>query len=198
MFSYSIPGLGALRRSQGLCFLGRQLCFVFLAISLTLVGAYPLKAQLAPNSVDTCRIDVVFEPVAGRKLIGFSNHWHAIVVIGNTAFEANPSGNYRDWGHLVGQRRSLRSRPLKPDHMRRAAGNALVSCYDVMRKAASATREVNAARLPYSPVPELRWNSVNSNSFSHFLVRRLGLTPPSAPWPPASGFVPGYHDAIVY
>jgi hypothetical protein len=167
-----------------------------MVIALALLCSTQAVAQLAPNPRGSCPIAVAFEPLAVRSVIGVSNQYHAVVLIGGDAFEANPSGSFPNWGTLVGRQRSLSANPLKDGHLQRPAGYFVQDCASAIRAARTITDRLNAARLPYAPAPELAWNSVNSNSYAHYLVRKLGLAPPAPPWPPAYGFVPGYHAAI--
>jgi hypothetical protein len=143
-----------------------------------------------------CPVAVAFEHLMIRSAAGFNNYYHAVVVIGGDAFEGNPSGGFPNWGHLVGRHRSLRAQPLHDGNIYRHAGQVPRGCTEVITAARNATARLNAARLPYSPTPELVWNAVNSNSYAHYLVRTLGLRPPPPPFPPTSGWVPGYHAAI--
>lgn len=156
----------------------------------------PAIAQPAPGQRGSCPVAIAFEPLVVRSAVGISNHLHGVVVVGGDAFEANPSGSFPNWGHLVGRRRDLGRRPLKDGHVQRFAGYAPWPCADALRRAERATAEVNAARLPYAPAPELQWNAVNSNSFAYYLVGKLGLAPPSPPPPALYGWAPGYNSAI--
>lgn len=162
-------------------------------VVLVLLAAGPAAAQRG----GVCPVMVAFEHLLVRSVVGISNYYHAVVVVGGDAFEGNPSGAFPNWGHLVGRQRSLRAEPLKDGHIQRLAGSIPRGCADVMAAARRVTGEVNAARLPYSPTPELVWNAVNSNSYAHYLVRKLGLRPPPPPLPVTSGWVPGYHAAIA-
>jgi hypothetical protein len=42
-------------------------------------------------------------------------------------------------------------------------------------------QQINAARMPYAPIPELQWNKVNSNSFAYWALGQLGVHQPGAP-----------------
>lgn len=166
-------------------------------MALLALGPLPAPAQLAPPGAgQSCPIAVAFEPLLVRSVVGVSNQYHAVVLIGGDAYEANPTGRFPDWGSLAGRRRDLRARPLKDGTVQRVAGQRPQGCAAALAQAARVTAALNAARLPYAPAPELRWNAVNSNSYAWYLVSKLGLTPPAPPWPPAYGFVPGYNPAI--
>ena len=167
-----------------------------LLLCVPLLCTAPALAQLAPNPRGACPVAVAFEALAVRSVVGISNHLHGVVLIGGDAFEANPSGSFPNWGQLVGRQRDLRRAPLKPDHVQRFAGNAPWPCAETMRRASRITAEVNAARLPYAPAPEVQWNAVNSNSFAYYLVRKLGIAPPSPPPPAMYGWAPGYNPGI--
>lgn len=161
-------------------------------VVLVLLVVQPASAQRG-----LCPVSVAFEHLLVRSVVGISNYYHAVVVVGGDAFEGRPSGGFPDWGQLVGRQRNLRAEPLKDGHIQRPAGTLARSCAEVVAAARRVTAEVNAARLPYSPTPELVWNAVNSNSYAHYLVRKLGLRPPPPPLPVTSGWVPGYHAAIT-
>lgn len=160
---------------------------------VALAGPVPVAAQ----GGGICAVSVAFEHLTVRSAIGISNYYHAVVLIGGDAFEGNPSGGFPNWGHLVGRQRSLQAQPLKEAHLQRFAGRIRRGCAEVVAAARGITARLNAARLPYSPTPELAWNAVNSNSCAHYLVRKLGLRPPPPPVPVTSGWVPGYHAAIT-
>jgi hypothetical protein len=164
-------------------------------LALLLLGAGPVAGQVAQGG--SCPVSVAFRHVGVETVVGLTNTWHAIVIVGGDAFEAFPSGGFPDWGHLVGRQRDLRANPLPPDQLQRFAGYAVPDCATVLQRARQATQAVNEAQLPYSPTPELAWDTVNSNSYAHYLIRKLGLAPPPPPIPGVQGFVPGYHDAIV-
>ncbi|WP_439578790.1 hypothetical protein [Elioraea sp.] len=164
---------------------------ILLGLLLVLATA-PAAAQRG----GVCPVAVAFEHLRIRSLTGLTNYYHAVVVIDGDAFEGNPSGRFPSWGHLVGRHRSLRAKPLKDGNIYRLAGQLPRGCTDVIAAARDVTARVNAAHLPYSPTPEIVWNAVNSNSYAHYLVRKLGLRPPPPPFPPTSGWVPGYHAAI--
>ncbi|MGE0424524.1 MAG: hypothetical protein AB7O88_19850 [Reyranellaceae bacterium] len=161
-----------------------------IAAVLWLVLASPAAAQLAPGIGQKCGIDVAFEPLGVREAITQQRlSYHAIVLVSvdagrawRTAFEANPSGGPPTWGYLIGRERNLAARPLKAGTLVRTAGRpGMQTCARLIDQLLALVADLNRSRVRYNPTPALSINGANSNSFTHWAVRKLNLVPPPAP-----------------
>lgn len=163
---------------------------LILSAVLSLLLASPAAAQLAPGIGQRCGIDVAFEPLGVREAITQQPlSYHAIVLVSvvagrewRTAFEANPSGGPPTWGFLIGRERSLAANPLKASGIVRTAGQPGVqTCARLIDQLLALVADLNRSRVRYNPTPALSVNGANSNSFTHWAVRKLNLVPPPAP-----------------
>lgn len=163
---------------------------LILGAVLSLLLASPAVAQLAPGIGQRCGIDVAFEPLGVRE--AFTQQplsYHAIVLVSvvagrdwRTAFEANPSGGPPTWGYLIGRERNLAANPLKSGTIVRTAGQPGVqTCARLIDQLLALVADLNRSRVRYNPTPALSINGANSNSFTHWAVRKLNLVPPPAP-----------------
>ncbi len=152
--------------------------------------AWPVAAQLAPGIGQKCGIDVAFEPLGVREAITQQPlSYHAIVLVSvvagrewRTAFEGNPSGGPPTWGFLIGRERSLVANPLKQGTIVRTAGQPGVqTCVRLIEQLLALVADLNRSRVRYNPTPALSIDGANSNSFTHWAVRKLNLVPPPAP-----------------
>ena len=152
--------------------------------------ASPASAQLAPGIGQRCGVDVGFEPIGVREAISQQHQaYHAIVLVSvvagrewRTAFEANPTGGPPTWGYLIGRDRSLAANPLKAGTIVRTAGQPGVqTCARLIDQLLALVADLNRSRVRYNPTPAISVNGANSNSFTHWAVRKLNLVPPPAP-----------------
>ena len=102
-----------------------------------------------------------------------------------TGYEGNPSGHPPDWGTLIARQRNMTQHPLKglygDDGEPVAAGLLFESCTAVAARMRVIVQRINAAHMLYAPIPELQWNTVNSNSFAYWALGRLGVHQPAPP-----------------
>lgn len=173
-----------------------------LGLALCSIGASPGMAQMWPGTpgVPACPVSVAFEPLGVQAVVPVTNAFHAVLVMGErgqqTAFEADPTGRAPNFGWLRAHGRDLGQAPLKAGSIVKAAGSNGMSCANLLTRLQGMVQTINAARLPYWPTPETKWDSVNSNSFTYWAVSRLNLTPPPPPNGLRSGQTPGYYGAI--
>ncbi|MGH8014129.1 MAG: hypothetical protein ACREQ4_16685 [Candidatus Binataceae bacterium] len=164
------------------------------------VSLYCPANQVSPQTIKSCQVQVGFEFIGVRSLVGVMNGMHAIVILSGpgfqtTGYEGNPTGNFLNWGTLVTRVRNMQARPLRQGAQIEAAGQASQSCSEVAQRMSELENRVNVAGLPYNPTPELTNNAVNSNTFAFWAVTQLGLTPPDAPNPVMFGQTPGYNNS---
>jgi hypothetical protein len=58
----------------------------------------------------------------------------------------------------------------------------LESCSNVAARMRGLVQQINGARMPYAPIPELQLDTVNSNSFAYWALGQLGVHQPAAPF----------------
>jgi hypothetical protein len=177
-----------------------RLSALFLAASL---AAWTFASVTSAWGQANCRVRVAFEQIGVPTLVPVTNAFHAVVLIDGAGispagFEGNPTEGPPTWGTLYARERNMARSPLKalwgprgmgPEY----AGRVAMSCTALLIRMRGLVAEINAARLPYAPIPEVQWNAVNSNSFAYWAVRRIGLKPPPAPW----GTQPYGYDADI-
>jgi hypothetical protein len=164
------------------------------------VQAVSLYCPAKPVVTQTCQVQVGFEFIGMRTLVGVVNGMHAVVILSGPGFqtvgyEGNPSGSFPNWGTLTTRVRNMQVRPLGRDAQTETAGQAAQSCSEVGQQLSQLENRVNGVGLPYNPTPELTNNAVNSNSFAFWAVTQLGFTSPGAPNPVLFGQTPGYNGS---
>jgi hypothetical protein len=55
------------------------------------------------------------------------------------------------------------------------------ACARLIDQLLALVADLNRSRVRYNPTPALSLNGANSNSFTHWAVRKLNLVPPPAP-----------------
>ena len=154
-------------------------------------GTVAQPAPAPPQRFVSCTIKVAFEQVGVVTLVPATNGFHAVILLeGNglplTGYEGNPSGNPQNWGTLIARERNMAQHPLKGLYGDNGepvmAGLLLESCTAVAARMRGLVQQINAARMPYAPVPELQLDTVNSNSFAYWALGKLGVHQPPAPF----------------
>jgi hypothetical protein len=165
-------------------------------------GTPSQPAPVSPQPLVSCAIQVAFEHVGAVTLVPITNGFHAVILIGDsgmplTGYEGNPSGSAGNWGTLIARERNMARHPLKglygEDGEPVTAGLLMESCTAVAARMRGLIQQINAARMLYAPIPELQWNTVNSNSFAYWALGRLGVHQPA---PPAGTQAYGYNANI--
>jgi hypothetical protein len=162
------------------------------------VSLYCPANQVAPQSF--CQVQVGFEFIGIKTLVGLVNGMHAVVILSGpgfptTGYEGNPTGGFPNWGTLTTRVRDMQARPLGREAQIETAGQVAQSCSQVAQQMDELENRVNSAGLPYNPTPDLTTNAVNSNSFAFWAVTQLGFAPPGAPNPVLFGQTPGYNGS---
>jgi hypothetical protein len=154
-------------------------------------GSAAQPAPVAPQPFVSCTIKVAFEQVGVVTLVPITNGFHAVILLEGgglplTGYEGNPSGNPQNWGTLIARERNMTRHPLKGLYGDNGepvmAGLLLESCTTVAARMRGLVQQINAARMPYAPVPELQLDTVNSNSFAYWALGQLGVHQPAAPF----------------
>jgi hypothetical protein len=163
--------------------------------------AWPEASPIAPGP--STEFDVAFEPLGIRTLLPAPRGYHAVLILVDLtsgrqmAFEANYSGTLGNFGYMRARTRDLEMKPLVPDSIRVLVTYAFVPAANYIKWLKAMINELNNSNVPYSPTPELRWNSANSNTFVFSALTHMGFTPPPPP-NPATGVTPGYYNALEW
>jgi hypothetical protein len=153
-------------------------------------GSAAQPAPVTPQPFVSCTIKVAFEQVGVVTLVRITNGFHAVILLEGgglplTGYEGNPSGNPQNWGTLIARERNMTRHPLKGLYGDNGepvmAGLLLESCTTVAARMRGLVQQLNAAHMLYAPIPELQWNTVNSNSFAYWALGQLGVHQPAAP-----------------
>ena len=120
-----------------------------------------------------------------------------------SAFEANPTGHFPQWGSLRAGTRDLKAHPLVVDPLigrvrLETAASTSIPASSLVSQVLALEAQLNTMQLPYNPTPDVNPQfSVNSNTFVCSVLTRLNFVPPPTP-PWTDGSTPGYTASINF